>query len=89
MASSNGYLYVLRKNVKTIDVYNLLKCKDNKKCTLEFKIDMYTLKNLGVDYFAPQKIITDVEHPEVLFIKCLGSLIILDVDNKQKIHLLE
>lgn len=24
VASSNGYLYVLRKNIKTIDVYNLM-----------------------------------------------------------------
>lgn len=25
----------------------------------------------------------------MLFIKCLGSLIILDIDNKQKLHLLD
>jgi hypothetical protein len=54
---------VLRKNIKTIDVYNLLKCKKNLKCTLEFRIDMYAMKNLGVDYFSPQQIITDAQHP--------------------------
>jgi hypothetical protein len=47
------------------------------------------MKNLGIDYFSPQKIITDVEHPEVLFIKCLGSLVAVDVDNKAKLHLLD
>jgi len=50
---------------------------------------MSVMKSLGVDYFAPQQIITDVQHPEIIFIKCLGSLIVLDVDNKNKIHLMD
>lgn len=54
IASSNGYLYVLRKNVKTIDVYNLKKCKENLKCTLEFSIDKDSMRNIGIDYFSPQ-----------------------------------
>lgn len=33
--------------------------------------------------------ITDRLHPEVLFIKCLGSVLIVDVDNKRKITLLD
>lgn len=80
---------MLRKNVKTIDVYNIMKCKNNLKCTIEFSIDMHVMKSLGVDYFSPQQIITDTAHPEVLFIKCLGSLIVLDVDNKKKLHLMD
>jgi hypothetical protein len=47
------------------------------------------MKGLGVDYFSPQQIITDTAHPEVLFIKCLGSLILLDVDNKKKLNLMD
>ena len=35
IASSNGYLYVLRRNIKTIDVYNLKKCNNNKKCVIK------------------------------------------------------
>ena len=54
IASSNGYLYVLRKNVKTIDVYNLKKCKENLKCTLEFSIDKDSMRNIDIYYFSPQ-----------------------------------
>lgn len=40
------------------------------------------MKGLGINYFAPIAVETDVDHPEVMFIKCLGSVILLDVDNK-------
>ncbi len=33
--------------------------------------------------------VTDNLHPEVIFIKCQGSIIILDIDNKEKITLLD
>ena len=33
--------------------------------------------------------ITDTQHPEVIFIKCLGSLLILDVDNQERITVLD
>lgn len=48
-----------------------------------------TLKGLGINYFTPVGITTDISHPEVMFIRCLGSLIILDVDNKERITLLD
>lgn len=47
------------------------------------------MKGLGVKYFSPEAIVTDNTHPEVIFIKCLGSLIILDIDNKEKLHVLD
>ena len=63
LAASNGYLYVLRKSVKTIDVYSLIKCQELDVCQIEFQIDATTLKHKGVDYFAPEKIVTDFAHP--------------------------
>ena len=42
-----------------------------------------------IEYFSPQKIVTDFMHPEVLFIQCLGSILILDVDNHEKVTVLD
>jgi hypothetical protein len=89
IASSNGFLYTLRKLAKTIDVYSLAKCSEFSTCTPDFSITYATLKAFGIRYFSPEGIVTDYQHPEVLFIKCQGSLIILDIDNKEKIHLLD
>ena len=89
IATSNGYLYVLRGAVKTIDVYMLSKCQEEKSCKPDFKIDAETLKPLGVDYFAPIKLVTDFMHPEVLFIECRGSILIIDIDNKERMTLLD
>ena len=47
------------------------------------------MKPLGVDYFSPQKLITDATHPEVLFIECLGSIVILDINNSEQMVLLD
>jgi len=80
--NSNGYLYVLMPYIKTINVYKLSSCHEFGSCELEFQIDAEALKPLGVDYFSPQEIFTDRSHPEVIFIKCRGSLLILDIDNK-------
>lgn len=82
IASSNGFLYALRKYAKTIDVYNLATCADYSTCKPDFSITYATLKGLGIKYFSPEGMVTDPLHPEVIFIKCLGSLIILDIDNK-------
>jgi len=82
IASSNGFLYVLRKYAKTIDVFSLAKCAEFSTCKPDFSITYATLKGLGIRYFSPEGIVTDRLHPEVLFIKCQGSLIILDIDNK-------
>jgi hypothetical protein len=89
IATSNGFLYALRKYAKTIDVYSLSKCIEFSTCKPDFSISYATLKALGIRYFSPEKIVTDTQHPEVIFIQCLGSLIILDIDNKEKIHLLD
>lgn len=40
-------------------------------------------------YFAPEQIITDASHPEVLFLKCRGSILILDIDNKENLIVLD
>lgn len=82
IASSNGFLYVLRKYAKAIDVYNLAKCAEFSTCKPDFVINQSVMKGLNVNYFTPQKVVTDVKHPEVMFIQCLGSLVVLDVDNK-------
>ena len=74
--------------MKTINAYKLQKCQDFV-CPLEFMIDAKRLKPLGVTYFAPVELITTRHHPEVLFLKSLGSVIILDVDNKDNIILLD
>lgn len=37
---------------------------------------------IGVNYFNPIDVITSRFHPEVIFLNCLGSLIIVDIDNK-------
>ena len=79
----------MRQYAKTVDVYSLAKCAEFSTCTPDFSITPGTLKYFGVNYFAPLKVVTDIEHPEVMFIKCLGSVIILDVDNKEKLHLLD
>lgn len=63
LASSNGYLYVLRKAVKTIDVIKLSDCIKNGVCHVDFSITSETLKAQGLNYFAPMKIITDFSHP--------------------------
>ena len=89
IATSNGFIAVLRRLAKTIDVYSLTRCAEFSTCVPDFSITSATLKALGVRYFSPEGIVTDDDHPEVLFIKCLGSLIILDVDNKERIHLLD
>lgn len=47
------------------------------------------MKAFKINYFSPYEVVTDRMHPEVMFIKCLGALIILDVDNKEKLHLLD
>lgn len=65
------------------------KCVEFSTCKPEFSITSSTLKAFQINYFTPIGIVTDKEHPEVMFIKCLGSVIILDVDNKEKIHLLD
>jgi hypothetical protein len=56
---------------------------------MAFSIDSKALKPLGIDYFAPLQLVTSRWHPEVLFIKCLGSVIILDVDNRDRLILLD
>ena len=89
ISSSNGFLYVLRKLAKTIDVYSLTKCHEYSTCRPDFSITQSTMKGMGVNYFTPEKVVTDALHPEVMFIQCLGSLIILDVDNKEKLHLMD
>lgn len=63
VASSNGFLYVLRKYAKTIDVYNLAQCALYSTCTPDFSITYATLKGLGVKYFSPVGIVTDTQHP--------------------------
>lgn len=62
-------------------MYSFSKCASGT-CVPDFSIDSKTAKALGVGYFSPQGIVTDPKHPEVLFIQCLGSLVILDIDNK-------
>lgn len=89
VASSNGFLYVLRRLAKTIDVYSLAKCAEFSTCRPDFNITYSTLKGFGIRYFSPEGIVTDRLHPEVIFIKCQGSIIILDIDNKEKITLLD
>lgn len=44
---------------------------------------------MKISYFSPLAVVTDSQHPEVMFIKCIGKLIILDVDNKEQLHLLD
>ncbi len=88
VSSSNGFLYVVRNFVKTIDVFSLSKCEEYSVCRPEFSITSETLKQFKINYFSPIEVVTDRWHPEVMFIKCLGALIILDVDNKEKLHLL-
>ena len=88
LASSNGYLYVLRKSVKTIDVYKLTKCEEESRCPIEFSINADMLRARGVSYFSPKKLITDLSHPEILFIQCIGSVVIVDVDNKEQVTVL-
>lgn len=34
LSASNGYLYVLRKSVKTIDVYKIAKCEMQQGCSI-------------------------------------------------------
>jgi hypothetical protein len=63
LATSNGFLYVLRGAVKTIDVYRVFECRGGEDCTPLFHINADTLKPLKVQYFAPQQLITDVNHP--------------------------
>ena len=46
------------------------------------------MSNLGVNYFKPIDLVTSRFHPEVLFINCLGSLIIVDIDNHEHLILL-
>lgn len=86
--SSNGILYVVLPYMKTILAYHLNRCVDFV-CPLSFTIDSKALKPLGIDYFAPTDMVTSYFHPEVLFIQCLGSVIILDVDNRDNLILLE
>jgi hypothetical protein len=80
---------VVRRQAKAVDAFSLAKCAEYSTCKPEFSVTSSTLKGFGINYFTPVGIVTDREHPEVMFIKCLGSLIILDVDNKEKIHLLD
>lgn len=47
------------------------------------------MRGFKINYFTPLQVVTDAMHPEVMFIKCLGALIILDVDNKEKLTLLD
>jgi len=47
------------------------------------------MRQFKINYFTPLEVVTDTQHPEVMFIKCLGAVIILDVDNKEKLHLLD
>jgi hypothetical protein len=74
---------------KTIDVYSLAKCTEYSTCTPEFSITYATIKSLGIRYFSPEEIVTFSQYRKVLFVKCQGSLIILDIDNKNKINLLD
>jgi hypothetical protein len=88
IATSNGFLYVLRGIVKTIDVYQIFQCERNVNCQPIFQINAETLRPFGVQYFGPQQLITDAAHPEVLFIRCKGEVIVLDIDNQNKMVLL-
>ena len=42
-----------------------------------------------MEYFAPRRIRTTRKHPEVIFIECLDSVVVLDVDNRDNILLLK
>lgn len=88
MAVSNGILFVTLPKVKKIDAYRLDRCTP-QECPVEFSITASVLRPLGVSYFAPRRVRTTREHPEVLFIECLDSVLILDVDNQDRISLLK
>jgi hypothetical protein len=88
LAVSNGILFVTLPSMKRIDAYYLKFCEATE-CPLGFSITASTLRPLGVEYFAPRRIRTTRVHPEVIFIECLDSIIILDVDNKDNILLLK
>jgi hypothetical protein len=88
MSVTNGILFVTLPYMKTIQAYHLNRCTIFP-CPMSFSIDSKSLRPLGIDYFAPMQIVTTRYHPEVLFIKCLGSIIILDVDNNDSLILLD
>lgn len=88
MSTTNGILFVTLPYMKTINAYHLNRCP-SFPCPMAFSIDSKALKPLGIDYFAPLQLVTSRWHPEVLFIKCLGSVIILDVDNRDRLILLD
>lgn len=88
IATSNGILFLLLPYMKTILAYRLDECIE-ATCKLSFSIDHTALKSQGVDFFSPTDIVTTRHHPEVLFIQCYGSVIILDVDNRNNLILLD
>lgn len=59
IAASEKYLYVLHKYGKTIDVFSLPKCAEYGTCDPIFSIDAFTMKGLGITYFAPVALTTD------------------------------
>jgi hypothetical protein len=77
----------LRGTAKIIDIYRLEECTE--KCPLHFRIDSSTIRALGIKYFGPEKLTVNAAHADILFIKCRGSIIILDIGNKNKILLLD
>ena len=88
LAVSNGILFVTLPKIKQIDAYYLSQC-DGVECPLGFSITVESLRSLGLEYFAPRRIRTTRKHPEVIFIECLDSVVVLDVDNRDNILLLK
>lgn len=88
LAVSNGILFVTLPKIKQIDAYYLSAC-DGTTCPLGFSLTVETVRKLGVEYFAPRRVRTTREHPEVIFVECLDSVLVLDVDNPRNVVLLK
>jgi len=88
MAVSNGILFVTLPKIKQVDAYYLSQC-EGVECPLGFSLTVESVRKLGLEYFAPRRIRTTRAHPEVIFIECLDSVVVLDVDNRNNILLLK
>lgn len=73
------YLFIIKRYVKSIYVYNLEQLVEAKTTPLCIITHM-TLYTLGVKFFSPELIETSQFYPNVLFIKNADTIIVLDLN---------
>lgn len=81
MEVSGKYMFIILKYVKTVQIYDLelvVEGIDEPSCEITHLL-MY---RLGVKYFSPEHVKTSGFFPNVLFVKTIDTIVVLDLNRE-------